>query len=76
MSDGISENREEMIEKLASLEHEQWVYWSQQIAKVENISPDRLTRWKTLWVPYNRLPEDAKEHDRSWARKVVDLITT
>lgn len=61
-------------EKLAALEHDQWVKWSQQIAKTENISADRLTRWKKLWIPYSQLSESYKDDDRKWADKVIKII--
>jgi len=62
------------LEKLSELEHEQWVGWSKQIAKTENISKKRLRRWKKLWVNYKFLTEKEKESDRDWARKVIKLI--
>jgi len=34
----------------------------------------RLRRWKKLWVSYNDLSEEMKEHDRVWARKVIKLL--
>jgi hypothetical protein len=61
-------------EKLSALEHDQWVQWSQQIAKTENISADRLARWKKLWVPYSQLSESYKDDDRKWADKVIKII--
>lgn len=30
-----------------------------------------MARWKKLWVPYSRLPEEEKESDRKYARKVL-----
>jgi len=63
-----------LIEKLADLEHEQWISWSQQIAKTENISPERLARWKTLWKPYSELSEEQKTSDRKWALKAFKLL--
>lgn len=65
--------REEILEKLASIEHEQWVEWSKNLAKTEVLSERRLQRWQELWIPYFELHEDAKEHDRKWARKAIDF---
>lgn len=62
------------IEKLANLEHEQWITWSQQIAKTETISPERLARWKTLWKPYSELTEEQKTSDREWALKAFKIM--
>ena len=68
-------SHDELIEKLAELEHEQWQKWSKDIAKNENISDDRFNRWANdCWKPYNELTEEMKEHDRVWARKVLELI--
>jgi hypothetical protein len=64
----------ELIEKLAALEHEQWVSWSRNLASVQAIFPNRLGRWKRLWKPYEELSEGDKEKDRIWARKVIELL--
>lgn len=61
-------------EALASLEHSQWMAWSQDIATNEPISPERLSRWAALWVPYEDLTEAQKEQDRVWADKVLAII--
>jgi len=63
-----------LLEKLAELEHEQWVKWSKNLADTENISENRLFRWKKLWVQYWALTEKDKEKDRIWARKVLKLL--
>ena len=59
------------IERLAAIEHEQWIYWSKAIA--DEVSPERRARWERHWIPYEELEEDVKEHDRVWARKVATL---
>jgi hypothetical protein len=64
--------REKLLEQLAELEHEQWVAWSQAVAP--DVPEDRRRRWQACWVPYRDLPEDVKELDRIWARKVLDLL--
>jgi hypothetical protein len=63
-----------IIEGLAELEHEQWIAWSKNIHKLENISRERAVRWRKLWKPYKKLTEKEKEQDRVWARKVLDLL--
>lgn len=67
------ETPDDLLEKLAALEHDQWIEWSKNIAETEMISPSRLARWKKMWIPYSQLSEDIKEHDRTWARKVLIL---
>ena len=69
--EGLINSYEELIEEIARFEHLQWVEWSKAIAEEENISPERLARWKKLWVSYSRLPDDQKEADRKYARRVL-----
>lgn len=66
--------KEELIEKLAEIEHEQWIVWSQHIADKDNISKERLERWKTYWIAYSELDEETKELDRYWARKIIKVL--
>jgi hypothetical protein len=66
--------QDNLLEKLAKLEHEQWIQWSRNIAQTETISPKRLKRWEKLWVHYSVLPEKQKETDREWARKVINTL--
>lgn len=61
---------DEIIEKLAELEHLQWCEWSLTLDENEQLSPERIERWKKLWVEYSELNEAQKEQDREWARKV------
>jgi hypothetical protein len=63
-----------LIEKLSELEHEQWMQWSKDISKKEDLSQDRLNRWKNYWVDYSKLKEDVKEQDRKWAIKVLKIF--
>lgn len=66
---------DELIETLAVYEHSQWVEWSKALARSEPLlSPERIERWKKLWVPYHRLSEDQKESDRHYARKVLKTL--
>ena len=70
----MSEKMKELLERIAELEHEQWVHWSKALAMQENLSPERVERWKRYWVPYSDLPEDVKESDRKWARSVMEIV--
>jgi hypothetical protein len=69
-----AKSREELIEALAALEHEQWMEWAKNIIKSEVIDRERVGRWKALFVPYDELDEESKEKDREWARKVLAII--
>ena len=42
----------ELLEQLAELEHEQWLGWSKDIADKEELSEERVDRWKKdCWKP-------------------------
>ena len=62
----------ELLERLAELEHEQWVASSRAVAG--EVSPECRRRWEGCWVPYAELPEAVKEQDRAWARKVLAVL--
>ena len=64
----------ELVERLAALEHEQWMEWAKAVQDSEPISKRRRQRWAQFMVPYEQLPEDVKEHDRVWARKVLGIL--
>lgn len=66
--------KEETLELLANLEHEQWVKWSQTLAEKEKLSKERMIRWKSLWYPYSELTELNKDFDRDWAKVVVERL--
>jgi hypothetical protein len=63
---------EELLERLAEVEHEQWMAWSQSVAA--EVSAERRQRRQSCWVPYADLPEEVKELDRLWARKVLEAL--
>jgi hypothetical protein len=63
---------DDVLERLAELEHEQWCAWSRAVAA--EVSPERRLRWQECWVEYAQLPEEVKEQDRVWARKVLALV--
>ncbi len=64
----------DLLEKLAKLEHLQWVEWTKYM--LNNLTDDNITRWKKqLETNYDNLPDDEKWSDRRWAKKVVELIS-
>lgn len=63
----------EVIEELASLEHEQWVHWVKYM--MLNATEENLSRWlRQVHTSYPSLSEREKEADRKWARKVVEIM--
>ena len=68
------------IEKLAELEHEQWMTWAKNLVKdLENIKDAnvkaRIERWKKdCFKPYSQLTNKMKELDRDWAKKVLEIL--
>jgi len=71
----INLNDLDLLEKLAELEHLQWIEWSKNISEKEKLSKKRLKRWKEFWVIYQDLPETIKEDDRKWARKTLKVLS-
>lgn len=61
------------LEKFAELEHDQWIEWAKNLIKNEKLSPERVKRWKKLFVAYDKLKKKDKEDDRIWARKVIKV---
>ncbi len=75
MSEKPTISRDQLLEKIADLIHQEWVSWSQTlVAKEHSITRGRRERWAKLWVSYSELPEEQKERDREWARKVFEEI--
>lgn len=70
----VIEELDEKIEKLAELEHEQWWKWAKTLMEKETLSKERIERWHKYMVDYKDLPEDVKEYDRIWARKVLATL--
>ncbi len=60
-----------LIDRLAEIEHKQWMQWAAKIMETENISQARKARWTLMMVPFDALSEEWKEYDREWARHVL-----
>ena len=74
-----------LIEKLADLEHQQWVHWMDYLfskcSKDHNgdfvISLADVNRWKIqMNTPYNMLSDEEKMSDREWAERAWDSVVT
>lgn len=62
------------VEKLAAIEHEQWMQWAGTMMKREPINQETKSRWKSLMVGYDFLHDAMKEHDRVWAKKAFYVV--
>ena len=65
---------EGLLEKLADIEHQQWMKWAKTLMEKETISKDRVERWNKLMVPYSELSDEMKEFDREYARLVIKVL--
>jgi hypothetical protein len=72
-----AEDCRSLTEKLAELEHEQWVSWATSILKEEaGLSEKRRERWERLiTTPFKQLTMEEKASDFLWADKVIDVVT-
>lgn len=68
-------NKEQIIERLATLEHKRWVLWTENILQTELLTNKRLEEWKRLQVPYNQLTEEQKEYSRAWAEQIIKAMS-
>lgn len=69
----MTPRREELIEKLAAIEHERWARWHRYA--VNNWSPAMIERWnRQAETPYEALSELEKESDRAEVRIYWPLI--
>ena len=66
----------ELREKLAELEHRQWVAWSEAVATNSEfeIPMGLIEKWRKSWIPYSYLSEEQKDKDRFWADKVLEVV--
>jgi len=64
----------QIFEELSALEHEQWLMWAKDILEKEDISEETRKRWEEYFVPYEVLPEGAKNLDRTFARKSLEVF--
>ena len=65
----------DLLEELAALAKKQWDTWAKVLMDTEDLSAERVERWQRyLAMSYDELPEEAKELDRVWARKVLEIV--
>ncbi len=77
----IIENSDDLLEKLSELEHNQWVFYSKNVAtliqRVNSLNDldQAIIKWHKNWIPYTQLSEKEKDKDRIWARKVLRTMS-
>ena len=59
---------------VAEFMHDVWCDWSKTLAKEEQLSPDRMKRWKTLWIPFDQLDKETQEVDRKLADQFLEVL--
>jgi hypothetical protein len=81
----IAKTLDDLVERLAALEHERWSHWQQYLHSKCVPQPDGsllipadlVSRWQTQMAKkYNELSEDEKESDREQVRKYLPLISS
>lgn len=65
---------EELRDKIADLQHKQWIQWAKTLMSNENLSSERRERWFKLFIPYEDLSEESKNQDREWADRFLALF--
>jgi hypothetical protein len=81
----LEEDRSDIREQLAALEHDQWAHWTQHMLQV--LFPQlfdgsqapyphpSVKRWLSqIRTPYEALSEEEKASDRHWADKVLEIL--
>jgi len=64
-------SQDDLLEKLAELEHEQWQTWRKTIEwRFRRCVPQN----EYTNISYNKLPEKIKEQDRKWARLILKIL--
>lgn len=65
-------NYNELRERLAELEHEQWAHWTNYM--LHNMTTENAERWALqVKTPYGDLSESEKNADREWADKSLKV---
>jgi hypothetical protein len=83
-TDRLEKALNELLETLASVEHERWSHWqrymhSKCVPQVDDgallIPADLVKQWeKQIATPYSELTDKEKESDREQVRKYMPII--
>jgi hypothetical protein len=64
--------KEDLVEKIARILHDDWIRWSAHLAAGEKISEERLGSWRKSWVKFDDLdPQKKQEFKRSAERYIA-----
>ena len=88
LSQDALENRVQLRERLAELEHEQWAHWAKHMLGILKplfggmpTEPEfqrariALERWeRQIEAPYYDLTEEERDSDREWADRVIAVL--
>jgi len=64
----------DLLEKVSALVHENWMAWAKDVMEKKDELPERFKKWEKEMIPYEELPDEAKEYDREWGRKFIGLL--
>lgn len=65
--------KDDLLEELSDLEHEQWAHWTKYMLK--NLNDKDIEQWKRqIKTKYEDLSEKEKDGDREWANKVLKIL--
>lgn len=64
--------KDDIIEKLAEIEHNQWYSWAKSVCN--EVDKERRERWENYFIPYDLLDEDVKDKDREFVREIIKCI--
>jgi hypothetical protein len=82
-TDHLQSALDELVEALASMEHERWCYWQRYLHGrcilhddgALLLPADLVKRWeKQIETPYSELTDEEKESDREQVRKYLPVI--
>lgn len=79
----MADDRAELLEQLASIEHERWTHWQRFMHEQGQRQPDGslllpaelVAKWERLIAtPYAQLTDKERESDREQVRRYLPLV--